>query len=221
MKSLITSILLIAASISMNAQANIFNEAYRFNKFMDKINTPKGQLTYGDIGGNAYYNDTFVSAKIENATTLINVRYNKYTDTMEILKDGNIYILPKTEKYSKIEYVNSPEVLVYLNSGEMEGYYFELVPGKNRLLKKLKSEFRPEVPAVNSFTSAVAPRFENINPVYYFEINNQFVKVPKNTKDFVNQFSANKDEIAEFIKSNKLKINQEVDLVRIAKFINK
>lgn len=221
MKSLITSILLIAASISINAQANIFNEAYRFNKFMDKINTPKGQLTYGDIGGNAYYNDTFVSAKIENATTLINVRYNKYTDTMEILKDGSIYILPKTEKYSKIEYVNSPDVLVYLDSGEMQGYYFELVPGKYRLLKKLKSEFRPEVPAVNSFTSAVAPRFENINPVYYFEINNQFVKVPKNTKDFVNQFSANKDEIAEFIKSNKLKINQETDLIRIAKFINK
>ena len=221
MKSTITLILLISASISMNAQANIFNEAYRFNKFMDQINTLKGPLTYGDIGGNAYYNDTFVSARVENATSLISVRYNKYTDAVEILKDGSIYVLPKNEKYSRIAYVNSPEVLVYLNSGEMEGYYFELVPRRYRLLKKLKSEFRPEVPAVNSFTSAVAPRFENINPVYYFEINNQFVKVPKNTKDLINQFAENKDEIAAFIKSNKLKTTQEVDLIRLAKFINK
>ena len=220
MKLLITIVLLIISSISLNAQANLFNEAYRFNKFMDKITTPKGILTYGDIEGNAYYTNTFASAKIENATTLINVRYNTYTDTVEILKDGSIYVLPKNEKYSKISYANSPEVLVYLNSGEMEGYYFELVPGKYRLLKKLKAEFRPEVPAVNTFTSSVAAKFENLNPVYYFEINNQFVKVPKNMKDFLQEFTEKKSEIEAFVKVNKLKTNQEEDLIRLAKFIN-
>ena len=221
MKLLITFFLLISASLSMNAQANIFNEAYRFNKFMNQITTPKGPLTYGDIGGNAYYNDTFVSAKVENATTLINVRYNKYTDAVELLKDGEVYVLPKNEKYSRIAYSNSQDVLVYLNSGEMDGYYFELVPGKYRLLKKLKSEFRPEVPAVNTFTSAVSPKFENLNPIYYFEIDGQFVKISKNSKELVNQFPENKDEITAFIKANKLKTNQEVDLIRLAKFINK
>ena len=221
MKSISTLILLTFATISLHAQANLFNEAYRFNKFMNEISTPKGPLTYGDITGNAYYNTNFLSAKIENATTLISVRYNKYTDTVEILKDGSIYVLPKNEKYSRIAYTTSPDVLVYLNSGEMEGYYFELFPGKYRLLKKLKTEFRPEVPALNSFTSAVPPKFENANPVYYFEINNQFVKVTKNSKDFVNQLTENKDSAAEFIKSNKLKLNQEADLIRLAKFLNK
>lgn len=221
MKALITFILAISTAASFCAQANIFNEAYRFTKFMDKITTPKGQFTYGDIDGNAYYNTSFLAANIENANAVINIRYNKYTDTVEILKDGNIYVLPKTEKYARIAFVNSPEILVYLNSGEMEGYYFELIPGKYRLLKKLKTEFRPEVPAVNSFTSTVPPRFENINPVYYFEINNQYVKVPKNSKDLANLFGEQQAEITTFIKSNKLKINQEMDLIRLAQFINK
>jgi len=221
MKSLITLLFVISASASINAQANLFNESYRFNKFMDQVNTPKGPIAYGDIGGNAFYNNTFVSAKIENATALINVRYNKYTDEVEILKDGTIYVLPKNDKYSRISYANSPEILIFLNSGDMKGYFFEVVPGKYRLIKKLKSEFRPEVPAVNSFTSAVPAKFENLNPIYYFEINGQFIKVPKSTKDLINQFTDNKEEIAGFIKSNHLKMNQESDLIRLAKFINR
>lgn len=221
MKPLFTLILVISATISINAQISNLNEAYRFNKFMENITTPKGPLTYGDIRGNAYYNNTFLSAKVENATSLINVRYNKYTDTMEILNDGSIYVLPKSEKYSRIAFANSPVVFVYLNSGEMQGYYVELVTGKTRLLKKLKTEFRPEVPAVNTFTSAIPPKFENMKPVYFFEIDNQFIKVPKNTKDLINQFTENKDEITAFIKSNKLKSNDEEDLIRLARFINK
>ena len=221
MKSLIAILLLSTGIISINAQSNSLNEAYRFNKFMEKITTPKGQLTYGDIRGNAYYNPVFLSAKVENATSLINVRYNKYTDTMEILSDGSIYVLPKSEKYSRIAYANSPEVFIYLNAGEMQGYYLELVPGKNRLLKKLKTEFRPEVPAVSTFTSAIPPKFENIKPVYFLEINNQFVKVGKNTGDLLNHITENKVEIASFIKSNKLKTNKEEDLIRLAQFLNK
>lgn len=221
MKSLLSLILVISATISINSQSSNLNEAYRFNKFMENITTPKGPLTYADIRGNAYYNSTFLSAKVENATSLINVRYNKYTDTMEILNDGSIYVLPKSEKYSRIAFANSPVVFVYLDSGEMQGYYVELVTGKARLLKKLKTEFRPEVPAVNTFTSAIPPKFENVKPVYFFEINNQFIKVPKNTKDLLTQFTENKDEITAFIKSNKLKSNDEEDLIRLARFINK
>ena len=188
---------------------------------MDRINSPKGPLTYADIGGNAYYNDKFVSAKIVNATRLIPVRYNKYTDAIEILTDGNVFELPKSDKYSRITFQNSPEAIVYLDSSpEINGYFFELATGKYRLLKKLKSEFRPEVKALNSFTSAVPPTFENVNPVYYFQIENQFTKISKNAKDFVGQLTEKQDEVANFIKTNKLKLNQEPDLVRLAKFLN-
>ncbi|MDP2454386.1 MULTISPECIES: hypothetical protein [unclassified Kaistella] len=221
MKPFITLLLVVSGIISMNAQSSNINEAYRFNKFMEKISTPKGQLTYADIRGNAYYNAVFMSAKVQNATTLMNVRYNKYTDAIEILNDGNIYVLPKSEKYSRIAYANSPAVFVYLDSGEMQGYFYEVVPGKTRLLKKLKTEFRPEVPAVNTFTSAIPPKFENVKPVYYFETNNQFIKIPKNTDDLIKQFTENRSEIAAFIKSNKLKISKEEDLIRLAQFLNK
>lgn len=46
MKSFITLVLVVSGIISVNAQSSNINEAYRSNKFMEKISTPKGQLTF-------------------------------------------------------------------------------------------------------------------------------------------------------------------------------
>ena len=43
MKSIITIAITLFTAVSMNAQANFFNEAIRWNKFIDRVNSPKGQ----------------------------------------------------------------------------------------------------------------------------------------------------------------------------------
>lgn len=210
------------AAACLNAQANYFNEAYRFNKFIDRVKSPKGeQLKYADIEGDAYLFKGFASANIENATSLIKTRYNTYTDTVELLNEEDIFELPKSLKYSRISFLKPSAVLVYMNTVDIpEGYYLELATGTYSLYKKMKTEYREGAKAVNSFTPAIAPRFENMNPFYYIKTDSQFVKVSKNGKDLANSFPEKRDAINDFVKKNKLKMNQEQDLLRLVRFLN-
>lgn len=222
MKSLATIALTLFTTISLSAQANYFNEAVRFNKFIDRVNAPKGlALVYADIEGNAYFAKNFVSANIENATSLIKARYNTYTDTVELQNNDDIFELPKSQKYGRISFLNPSAVLVYVTTGNIpQGYYFELAKGKYTLLKKMKAEFREGSPAVNSFTPAILPRFENLNPVYYIKTDSDVIKLTKNVKDLVNAMPDKKDGISDFVKKNKIKFNADSDLTRLVNFLN-
>lgn len=222
MKSFITLALVLFTTICINAQANLFNEAIRWNKFIDRVNSPKGnELTYADIEGDAYFAKSFISANIENATSLIKARYNTYTDTVELLNEDAVFELPKSAKYGKITFLKPTATLVYLNSGDIPaGYYFELATGKYTVLKKMKSEFREGSPAINSFTPAIAPRFENLNPVYFIKTDSEVTKVSKNAKDLAKAIPSKQEAINDFVKKNKLKLNQELDLIKLVKFLN-
>ncbi len=222
MKSIITAALILFATLSLNAQISSMYEANRFNKFMNKLSTSKGGvLSYDDVEGNPFFNKNFLSAKVEGATNLVPARYNMYTDTIELMNDGTIYELPKANTYSKITFVNSGETFVYINEGiNAVGYYLELVPGKYRLLKKLKSEFRDAVPALNSFTAATPPKFETEKPIYFIKFGNDFIKIPKNSKELDASFSDKKDALNDFIKTNKIKLNKEEDLIKLINFLN-
>ncbi len=222
MKSFLTLTLTLFTIISLSAQANYFNEAYRFNKFIDRVKSPQGeQLKYADIEGTAYLYKGFTAANIENATSLIKARYNTYTDTVELLNEDDIFELPKSIKYSRITFPKPTAVLVYMNTMDIpEGYYFEMATGKYSLYKKMKTEYREGAKAVNSFTPAILPRFENLNPIYYIKTESQFVKVSKNGKDLPASFPEKTAAITDFVKKNKLKLNQEQDLLRLVQFLN-
>ena len=112
MKSIITIAITLFTAVSMNAQANFFNEAIRWNKFIDRVNSPKGQqLNYSDIEGDAYFGKYFITANIENATSLIKTRYNMYTDTVELMNEQDIFELPKAQKYSRISFLKPTLIL--------------------------------------------------------------------------------------------------------------
>lgn len=222
MKSFVTIALTLINAISISAQANFFNEAVRWNKFIDRVNSPKGQpLNYADIEGNAYFAKMFMNANIENATSLIKARYNTYTDTVELQNNEDIFELPKSQKYGRIEFLTPNAVLIYVTTGNIpQGYYFELATGKYTLLKKLKAEFREGSPAINSFTPAILPRFENLNPVYYIKTDSDVIKLTKNAKDLANAMPDKKDAITDFAKKNKIKFNEDSDLTRLVNFLN-
>ena len=222
MKSITIILLSLITIITVNAQANMFNEAYRFNKFMDKVKDPKGnQLTYADIEGNAYYSKGFASAKIENATSLLKVRYNIYTDTVELLNEEDIFELPKSTKYSPISFLNPAATLVLYNIENLpQGYYFESTPGNFILLKKMKVEFREGAKAVNSFTPAIPPKFENLKPEFYLKTKFGVFLIPKKAIDFLEALPEKKSEAGDFIKKNNIKLNQEEDLVKLVNFLN-
>ncbi len=216
------SFLGIAAFISLNAQQISLSEINRFNKFMDKVsgNNDK-ELAYKDISGSAFYYPNFLAATYNDGEEWISIRYNTYTDEIEYSNGADVYILPKSEPFTKFVFKQSHEVLVLENYDEGLGYFFELEKGKNTLLTKIKTKFKPEVVATTTLTSSIPPKFETSKPVYYIKTaENKIVKIPKNAKEFVDIFPNKKDEINTFIDKNKVKLNQEDSLKKLVKFLN-
>ena len=217
MKKFILIIFILSVGICYSQQLNI-SEANRFNKFIDNVNSGEKKLNYSDIKGSPFTDKNFQKAKTEDGN-IIPVRYNSFTDQMEYFTGIDIYILPVTTPFKKFVFEGGKkEVIVYTTSGEI-GYYFELVSGKNRLLKKVRSNFKNEIPSNNTYVSSTPARFEMMKPRYFILNDNQIIEIPKNIKDLLSSYSNNQD-LENFIKKNKIKSNQEEDLIKLVLFLN-
>ncbi len=214
----------------INAQQNTDRQSYwrdvRFNQYMEKLTTKEKKLSFSDIEGSPYYKQDFLPARFGNSTVVLPIRYNCITDTVEAMNGNVVYEIPKENilkdsPLSKFIFEKSLETLILVDThNEFSGYYFRILAGKNELLKKIMIEFTPEVPAPNHLIAAIPAKFEKPVAVYFIKTENDFVKVPKNVGEFLNYFSENKNEINGFIKKNKIKLNQETDLVRLVTFLN-
>lgn len=194
----------------------------KFNKQIDEINNGKQKIKYSDINGIPYYSAGFVRAKIGDTQSFAPIRYNTFLDTLEILADNNVYEIPREDSYPKFTFEGTKEKLVLVNSGdEYAGYFFEIAEGKNRLLKKITTKYFDAVPAPNTMIAGSPARFETLKPVYFIKTETGLVKIPKNTKDLANSFPNNTDSINDFLKTNKIKLNSEADLIKLTQFLNK
>jgi|GEM_PF-421508 len=179
-------------------------------------------LKYDEIAGSPYVDINFAPAKVAENYEKTSIRYNSYTDEVEFQKDGKPLTLPKDSKFSRIE-VASPKkaTLVLLETNDdMSGYFYELVNGKNKLYKKIKTKFIDMVPALNSYATDRPASFKTLEPVYYIKTENGFIKKTKNLKEITQQLPDKKEAIEEFAKSNKIKFNNEADLIKLVKFLN-
>lgn len=216
--------------ISIHAQQNRSMDSYqqdvRFNQYMEKLNHVEKKLGYADIEGSPFYKANFLPARFGNSATVFPIRFNCYTDTIEMLNGDNIYEIPKTNivkgsELSKFTFKNSNETLILVDTyDEHSGYFFLLVNGKNQLLKKITIEFKPEIPAPNHLIKSIPARFEKQFFSYFIKTENNFVRVPTKTEDLLFHFPENKDEINDFILKHKLRISKETDLAKLVTFLN-
>ncbi len=225
---IITASFLLFGTISYAQQNSNFNDIARtahFNKTIDEINDGPKKLKYSDIQGSPYYFANFVPAKVGDTSGIIPVRYNPFLDTVEILDNntGNVYELPKEEAYPKFTFETTHEKLVLVNTNnEYSGYFFELVGGKNRLLKKVITKFKPEIPAPNSLLPSTPAKFEKLKPIYFIKTEDNTIKITKKADDLLNALPADKkDSVKDFIKTNKIKLTEELDLIKLVTFLNK
>ncbi|KQT22946.1 hypothetical protein ASG22_14460 [Chryseobacterium sp. Leaf405] len=189
--------------------------------FSGIVSTTGKNLSYDEIQGSPYLDKNFYQARVATDYEEVPVRYNSYKDEIEFQKDGKAQVLPKDEKFSKIE-IKSPIQTFILLKGQddIAGYFIELVNGKNSLYKKVKTIFRDAVPAANSYASDKPAQFKIQDPVYYIKIENSFIKKPKNQKEILEQFPNRKEEINTFFKSNKIKFDKDEDLIKLVTFLN-
>lgn len=229
MKTIIITASLLFVGIFSNAQQHMTlgeaARAARFNKIIDEVNNGPKKLKYADIQGSPYYYANFVPARVGDTSGVIPIRYSPFLDSVEILdsNSGNVYEIPKEEAYPKFTFQTTNEKLVLVNTNnEYSGYFFEVVGGKNRLLKKISTKFKDEIPAPNSLVSAIPAKFEVQRPVYFIKTEDNVIKLTKKADDLLNTLpSDKKDATKDFIKANKIKLNEELDLIKLVTFLNK
>ena len=193
----------------------------KFNKTINEINNGKQKISYSDIQGIPYYTKGFVNARVGDTSSWVPIRYNSFLDTIEILDKLEVYEIPKEQSYPKFTLEKTNEKLVLLNTGDQyAGYFFELSDGKYRILRKVITKFYDAVPAPNSLISGTPARFEMERPIYFIKTENGIVRVPKNIKELPAMFPEKKDELNNFLKSNKIKLNSEEDLLKLGVLLN-
>lgn len=140
MKTIYLGFALMLGGISICAQQISVTEMARLAKFtktIDEINNGKQKIKYSDIQGIPYYYSNFLPAKIGDTSTILPIRYNIFLDTIEILNNTDVYEVPKEDAFQKFTFETTKETLVLASTvDENSGYFFELVKGKNQLLKR-------------------------------------------------------------------------------------
>lgn len=227
MKAIIIIASLLLSNSILNAQyISNFNEVARttrFNKSIDEINNGKAVLKYSDIQGNPFYKSGFSNAKIGDTENVLPVRYNMYKDSFEVMNNNDIYSIPLDNAFSKFTFLSNNDKFILTNDDAgVSGYFLVLKEGKSKLLKKFIVKYSAEVPAPNTLISGTPAKFEVQKPIYYIKNEERIVKISKKADDLVNVLPVDKkDATKDFIKTNKIKLNEELDLIKLVNFLNK
>ena len=209
------------------------------NHLPDDFLKSNGEVTkYKDIEGSPYIDNNsgaannlplgkVYSTSFEYLNTAF-IRYNAHTDNMEVslMEDGVDYYLLKREvdflylvlhnkKYRAYEYL--------LKTKKAIGFFVILSENDTNhcsLLKKEKIVFKKKIVPKNSFISPSPPSFKRNKDIYYLKLDDRVVKLPKKKKELYTVFLEKKNEMKEFIASNKFKLTKEEDLLAMTNYYN-
>lgn len=222
-KTILTTLALASFSICFAQNTLSVSGVTGAQAVFDGIKSTTGRtFKYEEIAGDSpYIGKEFSMAKVAANYEQVPVRYNSYSDEVEFKKNGEVQVLPKNSDFSRIEIASPKQTIVLLQtSDDLNGYFFELVNGKNSLYKKIKTKFTDLVPAANSYASERPANFRTLDPIYYIKTDKGFIKKPRNQKEIIEQFPDKKDSLTVFFKSNKIKFDKEEDLIKLVTFLN-
>jgi hypothetical protein len=175
--------------------------------------------------GSPYLTSSFTLGTISNVEEALLVKYNAYTDEIELDNGNNkTFILPKDEEFNTITLKTGGvyRLFNYKNDGkDVKGYLLEkLNVNEVSLLKKEQIILIPERQPVNGYGSYVPAKFEKGSDEYYLQLKDKsVVAFPKSKKKLIEIFPAKKSEIETFLKSNKVSFKGEQDMMTITNFI--
>jgi len=221
-KFILIVFLLIADTIF--AQAGNENISFSTGNFFMRGNRPSTKEKI--IDGTPYINgNDFTKVIIEGYSKNVqNLRYNAYDDEMEFKEGEDVYFTNKEEGL-KIDFPALKKTYQCLNysydNKNRFGYLVLLVDNpKYSLFKREKIELLKGEKSPNAYSKDANDYYAKEKDVYLIKKDNTFSKLPKNQKEFINDFSLNKTEFDKFIKDNKLNFSKEEDLKKIITYFN-
>lgn len=174
------------------------------------------------VEGTKYYDNDFKLAQVEQNENIF-LRYNALNDSFEQLKDKDD-IITLEKKYNTIDFKNSKEKFVLKNYIDINGerisnqYLIEITPF---LYKKVSIKYIPAVEATNNYDSGKPAKYRLNKPEYIIKKDNEYIAINQKQKDLEKLFPEKAPEIKSFIKSNKIKLDKEDDLLKLTDFLNK
>ncbi|AKH96013.1 hypothetical protein CMU89_13175 [Elizabethkingia anophelis] len=186
---------------------NNVNDFYTTAMNNGTINNSSGE----NVSGTPYLTNDYIVTKISSLDSSISARYNIYKDEVEFKKNNNIYLVPKTDSYSKISFSNGTNLTLINNNY----YIINFQQGKNMILKKEKIKYNPAIEAKSSYQEAKPASYVKTNPQFFINTDSGPIEI---TKDNLIKSFPNKD-IKSFLNKNKLNLKNENELIKLGQFI--
>lgn len=174
---------------------------------------------FDEYEGSIYESLRFINASVVNeksGTYEVRLRYNIFTDAIEYKKGDELYnIVKRPSVHARI----GEDYFYFCNFKTQRGLkkngYFILVElNENyRIYKKHILEFT-EPGIKRSTLDAITPGKIRSLTNYYIEEKGILMKLPLDKKEILTVFQDKKEELQSYIKSEKIKLRKEEDLIR-------
>ncbi len=198
------------------------------NSNPQQINLETGSSgAYNETGlpgskGSAYLNPKFIkSVMIFKDGTRIEgkqMRFNLYTQQMQFIEEGDTLALGNPEEIEIIRIGDKAFLYTrFIENREHKSGYFELLKnGDCRLLKHWTALYHEIDDQESSFDYGF---YRDCNCYLQFFMN-PATPVNKKRKDLALSFASNGEEVLDYMKDEKLKPNNDADLVKIVEYYN-
>ncbi|NOR28544.1 MAG: hypothetical protein GQ540_08450 [Lutibacter sp.] len=220
---LILLITLLTYSTVFSQKGNSINNA--ISDISDVFRYKNPTSNYKNYEGDPYFNNQFILGTINNTNAKkiysYQMRYNVYEDKIEIQKeDKSIVYLAKATNFNVLILGKTFVLKTYEDKGENNEGYLELLLNKSNieLYKKHKRTLISAKKAKSSYEEDKLARFNSSESFYYKLGNSKVLLLPKSKKDFLKSFSDKSNDIASFMKHNKLKKSKKEDIIKILEY---
>lgn len=229
MKSFLLLLFFLSFTLSGFSQAftisglTSLNDLYTFET--SKMVTLNGKR-YEEIEGTPYKNETFVpgSIVINDSVSFqeIPLRYNAYSGKMEFKSSNNMILeLNIANGYKKVTIGDEKfENVDYMRRDKTEhGLLKVLVAGDYKLYMRSAVNYQPATEAAG-YQEATPDKFVWQDDEYYWSKNGEIPVLITRIKNLVDSLQQSKEGVKAYIKSQKLTLKKESDLIQLFEFCN-
>ncbi len=228
-KAMIRLVLIVAVLISIQ-HYSVAQDLMAIDNYMDKlrienvINRPN-QLSYSDIAGTPYYDDTFRKGILflKSGRRLSGeFRYDIYADMIEFRKGENIFTLGIPDSIAKIEVENAVYSYqpYYINSDIHKSYFITIEDGYYTLLEKTTRLFRKAEPP-GPYQDAPKPaRFEDGGTELFLMKGDEPAVRVANIRDIISVCGEDGSLASEYIDTNKIRFRNTEGLRSLVNHLN-
>ena len=219
MKKILYTLLLVISGSAMSYAQNY--SGLEGNVLIFKRNDIKPE----NVMGSQYLYDKFSNAFVNDGTQYFKIRYNNFTGLMEYEKGPNDLLELTPESNAKIVFADGTTYLYktyFINKKETSNGYLKVIAssGSVHYYSVDRVIYSPMVKAANNYESDKPAEFKKEKTAYFIEVNDAIVPVSK-VKDIQNLFPSKEKDIKEYLKNNKVSLDNPYQMKAFIEFLAK